>query len=114
MERVYIRTEVEGVVKVDTHQSLNSSLFYVPNRKTDQDEISWNDFLYTKDSATFHVEKLSGSAWQFAPTQMGIGHRIQTHEHHPPDKIELRSARWIASRSTRACSWSTATLKQME
>lgn len=74
--------------------------------------VKWVEFKRAMARAGFSVEKLQGSAWQFAPGDaLDADQNIQFHEPHPDSDIPYIMAKRFGRRLARAYGWSGDTFK---
>ena len=89
-----------------------TNLFYTPTENQSPGEISWAQFLSAMASVGFSINKLSGSAWVFAPADDDWKQSIIFHEPHPSSKIPFQVARRFGRRLWRTYGWTSENFRR--
>ncbi|KAI4680536.1 hypothetical protein J4E81_010066 [Alternaria sp. BMP 2799] len=90
------------------------TLFHTPTSETGDlpKGVKWVEFKRAMARVGFSVEKLQGSAWQFAPGDaLDTDRNIQFHEPHPDSDIPYIMAKRFGRRLARVYGWSGDTFK---
>ncbi|KAI4935546.1 uncharacterized protein J4E92_002837 [Alternaria infectoria] len=90
------------------------TLFHTPTSETGDlpKGVKWVEFKRAMARVGFSVEKLQGSAWQFAPGDaLDADRNIQFHEPHPGSDIPYIMAKRFGRRLARVYGWSGDTFK---